>query len=145
MLSSVFATISRCTLSDLGFLSVKICDISMPTSRCLWHFACPSCLSIFRSSAEKSSRKCMILVLPPPTCWLRPNVCTEWLLADFVLNIGKACVVGSAPQRICRFCRVWREFSGCCSCGSFCVFVVVVLCCMLRLFQVLQYLIYRRG
>ena len=58
------------------------------------------------------------LVLPPPTRWRRRNVFAKWFLSVFVLNITRACVAGSAVQRICVTCPVsdscfktsWKNF-----------------------------------
>ena len=44
------------------------------------------------------------MVLTPPTCWMRRNVFTKWFLSEFLLEIGKAFVVGSAVQRTCVIC-----------------------------------------
>ena len=48
-------------------------------------------------------------------------------------------------EEIPRFCRVWWESSGYCSCGSFCFFFDVVRCRALRLLELLQSLFYGRG
>ena len=103
---------------DLVFLSMKICECSMPISRLMWYFASPICLWMFRSSHERSPWNGVGLVLPPSVCWLRRNTSTSWFLTCLVLNIRKACFIGSAVRRICITCLVsdsycimyWRNF-----------------------------------
>ena len=96
MPSSAFATLSRFTFRDLVFLSIKICEKSMFISR--W---------ISKLFLDVPFIPCEVLielyglVLPLPMCWLRRNVFSKWFISDLVLNIRKACAVGSAVQRIC--------------------------------------------
>ena len=156
---SVFAATSRCTLSDLAFLSTKICDCSMPVSRWMWHFAHPSCLWMLRSSHERSSWNCMGLMLPQPTCWLRLDVFTKWFLSDFSLNVRTTYVVGPAVQRICVACSVtdsccktsWKNFliiafvvSGGDPIAAARVDLFFFDAVVLRLFELLQSLFYGR-
>ena len=88
------------------FLSVicfflSICESSMPISRWMWYFPYPSSLGMFRSSHDGSSWNVKVW------CSLLPRVgCVVTFFYDVVpqgsvLKIRKACVVGSAVQRIC--------------------------------------------
>ena len=52
----------------LAFLSMKICESSMPISRWMWHLACPSCLWMSHSSHGRSSWSSMGRVLASTTC-----------------------------------------------------------------------------
>ena len=106
--SSVFATTSSFTFSDLFFLSVKIRERSTSISRRMWHVAHPSCL--------------WMLVYPRQVFvelhWSAPSsnfvrgVFTKLFLSEFVLNVRKASVVGSEAQLTC---AIWHSIFSLCS------------------------------
>ena len=75
------------------------------------------------------------------------NAVCRWICgaADLRHLTCQLLLLRNVLEEIPRFCRVWWESSGYCSCGSFCFFFDVVRCRALRLLELLQSLFYGRG